>query len=58
MTVLLLVNKIKSPKPKPMIRVPDNVMTPYNAQVSMIPTKYLEAFCIFNFIFSYTTILF
>ena len=39
MTLYLLARRIKPPKPKPMIRIPDNVMAPYNAQVFIIRIK-------------------
>ena len=52
MMLYLLALGIKSPKPKPMIRIPDSVMTPYNAQVFTILIKCKETLCIVNFIFS------
>ena len=52
MMIYLLAHEIKSPKPKPMIRIPDSVMTPYNAQVFTILIKCQETLCIVIFIFS------
>ena len=39
MMFFFLARGIKSPKPKPLIRIPDSVMTPYNAQVLIIQIK-------------------
>ena len=51
MMFFFLARGIKSPKPKPLIRIPDSVMTPYNAQVLIIQIKCQKNVCIANFIF-------